>query len=253
MRNLRKKKVLKLVLASLLACSSVSAQANNLILNAFVFAAPVAATITFLQCSGSNADATIYTFATQNTGTASASRVTYVGISGLDGQNSFGVASVTIGGDAAGEITDPNPASPITAAIYSMANPAGTSEDVVVTFSEAIAGAAICLWQGNNSATAATDSVSVFDTNSGAIAGLNNDVPADGIAIGQCSINQNGATHSWTAGLTERADASITTDALAYSAADFDNDSVADVPLTIGMTGSGASDAECTIASFAHS
>lgn len=239
--------------ATMWLCSS--AQANNLIIDGLSeFAPPTPATITFLQCAENDAAQTTYTFSAQNTGTASADRITYVGLVATDGNATYTINSVTVGGDTATEITDNGGAGTgLNAGIYAIANSAGTSEDVVVTYSEAITGAAICLWQGNNSVVAATDTATVFDTNSGAVAGLDTDVPADGILIGICTIQQGGATHSWTAGPTERIDdPNVGADAQAYSAADYDEDASASTPLTIGMTGSGASDVVCTIASFNH-
>ena len=76
------------ILAALLFLTS-QVLANNWLINSYRFAVAVPASITFLQCAISASDLTTYTFATQNTGTASANRHTVVAISAVDGATIF--------------------------------------------------------------------------------------------------------------------------------------------------------------------
>lgn len=208
----------------------------------------IPATVTFLQCANDSTNLTTYTFAAQNVGTATADRYTAIGIASQDNAITFGVSSVTVGGASATEIADQAGAGSLSSsAIYILSNPSGTSEDVVVTFSEAIADATICLWQVNNLLSGtAVDTAVGFSTNASAIT-LDTDTAADGITVGICDQETGAQSTTWT-GLTERVDASSASES--WSAADFDEDGTAAVPLSITCDYTGVDDTTGAIASF---
>lgn len=208
-------------------------------------------TVTFLQCHNDPDSIQNYTITSANVGTASADRLTVIGIGTRDTATSFNVTSVTIGGTAATELTDNAGAGLVSAAFYSLRNTAGTAEDIVINNSEALASLQVCVWQVNNAgAVTASDSATVFDTNSGAIV-LDTDVPADGVALGFCTVQDATATTSWSA-LTERSDGSVGAgEDHASSSADYDEDASASTPLSITATISLTFDASCSVVSFA--
>lgn len=195
-------------------------------MNAYLFGAP-AATVTFLQCAQDTTDATTYDFTSQNTGTASATRWTAYTIHSEDGASTFAVSSSSVDGDAATEVVDFSSGTNL-AAIYILANSAGTSETVSVTMSEAVTSVSICLWQIDNlQSGTATDTASAAGSGS---APTNIDVNADGIAIGGCTNGSSGAGYTWT-GFTERFDGGAAEHGA--TAADYDEDSTASVAMSI--------------------
>ena len=182
--------------------SAATAQAG-FVINSFWGAA---ATISFVGCTSSSSDLTTYTFTDHATGTAGA-RKTIVGVSGGDGATNFSVSSMTVGGAAATEVADNSASTGSLAqsAIYIKDNPSGTTATIVVTFSEAIEDAAVCVWAAYDvSSETATDTASGFDTSGGAIT-LDLDVATNGVAVGMSS-SDSADSHTWT-GMTERSDA----------------------------------------------
>lgn len=225
--------------------AAMTAQAG-FVINSFQFVVTLPST-TFLQCVSSTSDLTTYTFAAQNTGTASADRYTVVGVFGTDGAITFGVSTVTVGGDSATEIIDEDGTGLVDTAIYIVANTAGTSEDVVVTFSEAITEAGVCLWQVNNiSSSTAVSSTTDDDTSAGAVI-LDHNTNANGVSMAVCNTQGTGNATAWT-GLTERADSEDAE--TAYSAADFTEDDSAATPLTANCDYLGTKDTSASVAHF---
>ncbi len=220
------------------------------VINSFQIAtASTPASITFLQCTSDTTALTTYTFASQNTGTASASRYTLVGVMGKDGATVYTTSTVTVGGDSATAVLDNGAASGnIDASLFILANTAGTSESVVVTFSEAITAATVCLWQVNDIASAtAVDTSSATTGNSTAAITLDLDVSAYGIAAGVCAQSQNGGTWAWT-GMTESFDTANAQ--FSPGAATYTEDSTASTPLAVTADPTNSSNNGCAVASF---
>lgn len=197
--------------------------------------------VTFLQCTSDDTDQTTYTFSSQNTGTASADRITIVGIV-TEAGGSRSVSTVTVGGDSATEWVDFGNMSTntglllVNAAIYSLANTADTSESVVVTASSGATSATICLWQANN-INATASYWAAQGGLSGTVAPVNHFTKGEsGISVGVC-VNVGTVNSSTWAGLTERADAA--SGEHSYSAADFTDNAVVDSPLTASCDASG--------------
>lgn len=232
------------LLASVLAlCLLVTAAAaSGLLINPYRFGGgspPATPTLTFLQCSGNVSSGTaIHTAAAQNVGTASGTRSTIIGILAEDGSSAYTVDSVTVGGDAATEVVDEGGTNNSTAAIYILSNPAGTSEDVVVTFSEAIGqGMVVCLWSATDlSSLTAVASISAADLSAANPLAINlGTTSVDGVAVGVCT-NVDGATRTITwAGLSERAEA----DPGAYNISAADTSPTNGSSLNISCTWSG--------------
>lgn len=240
------KKLLALFL--LLATATGALAQNNLALR-LIIGNKRPATVTFLQCSTDTVDATTYTFSAQNTGTPSSDRVTIAIALVEDGTTNFSIDTLTIGGDSASQVVTSATAggSLVTAAIFVLANPSGTSEDVVVTGSEATINASVCLFQANNvQSTTATATNNDFETASAACT-LDLNVSADGISVAGGTNEGNAATATFT-GHTERADTATGEGQIA--AGDYDEDSSASTPLTAALDFINSGDAACVSASF---
>lgn len=182
----------------------------GLLINPYRFAAG-AASITFLQCTQDTSDLTTYTFSSQNTGTASADRHTIVTIAAEDSATNFTISTVTVGGDSATELYSTLATQSVESGIFGLLNTSGTSEDIVVTFSEAVTSANICVYQVNN-----LNSLTPVDTSNDATeetcssAGGNTvcdlviDAQDGGILVGVLGKSANGSSAvTWNAGLTE--------------------------------------------------
>ncbi len=205
--------------------------------------------VTFLQCSAENTtNQTTYTFTSQNVGTASADRYTAGVVLARDGLADFTVSSATVGGNAVTLSENTTNVSVLNfAAVFILANPTGTSQTVAVTMSESIEAMQVCLWQVNNIASGTkTDSISA-SAGAGVSATLDNDVSANGVAIGGCVTGTVASTHTWT-GLTERADGPAGTE-ITTTVADFTNDASGDTPLAITAQGT-TGGVNCAVASY---
>lgn len=223
--------------------SATLAQAG-FVINSFQFGG-AAASITFLQCSAEDvSNATTYTFASQNVGVASADRWNLISVHSVDSATVYGVNSVTVAGDSATEVIDFDGVTARNMALYMFNNVSGTSEDIVVTHSEAATSSQVCLWQINN-ITSGTAVASAAAAATGAIdASIN--VSAFGVAAGGCVTV---ASPSYTVtGLTERYDPGLGSEQGVY-AADYTNAGTADSPLSIVFTASSGG-GTCATASF---
>lgn len=205
-------------------------------------------TYSSLGCTnkGSGADPT--TFTAVNVGTADAARTTILSITADDGTTiDFSYIGVTIGGDSATEVVDTaNASSRQQSAIYAMANSAGTSEDIVIDFSEAVADVTICVYAAYNlNSSTAVASNQGFDT-SGGVVTLSVNTQDGGIAVGICGADSGSASTTWV-GLTEQTDA--TGAGHFYSSAWLSGTTTA-TPLTISCDYAGTGDIAGASASF---
>src|SRR5690242_20940342 len=103
--------------------------------------------ISFVACTSSTSDLTTYTFSSHSLGTEG-NRTTIVGVFGHDSAaNDFSVSSVTVAGNAATEQYDYPVAQSyqLEVALYTISNPTGATGDIVVTFSEGINTATVCV------------------------------------------------------------------------------------------------------------
>jgi hypothetical protein len=160
--------------------------------------------IDFVDCYFDESSATIYTISA-GVGAASSNRTNIIGIGARDDATVHSITSVTVGGDSATELYDDGAASQIIGmAWYKIANPAGTTEDIVITNSEALAaggGVYICVWAVTNLGDV-VEMNNGFNVNSDP---YNIDVSvSDGGAAFGFAITSGGAaqTAAWT-GLTE--------------------------------------------------
>jgi len=217
------------------------------VINSFSFAAPVAATISFVSCTTDAANLTTYTFTAHATGTAG-TRKTIVGVSAEDASSDFSVASMTVGGVSATEVVDSaNASSLVQSALYIIDNPSGTTADIVVTFSEDVTSAAVCVFAAYDisSETAVATASDYQSVSENLVLSLN--VSADGVAVGQSANTGASAITTWT-GLVENAPESSAE--YAISSAHYDEDATASSPLTAGSDWNGSGDAIGVSASF---
>jgi hypothetical protein len=162
--------------------------------------AAAAASVTFTDSSVNGSALTTYTFATQALGTAAAGRVIVVGVGG--GGQTRTVSSMTIGGTSATFIIRAAGTNE-TAELWYAVVAAGTTGDVVVTWSGAQDGCGIGVWAVYDATSAPHDSSS--DNNSDPATATTFDVPASGVAVGYVFQRTGSSTYTWT-NLTERFD-----------------------------------------------
>jgi hypothetical protein len=198
---------------------------------------PVQASITFLQCANLTTNVSSYTFTAQNTGTATADRVTLVGVVVEDALGQFSISSVTVGGDTATILNQQGAG--VSASVSSVAgfaalsNTAGTSEDIVVTTSEAATAATACVWQVNDIDFGAGGAGFYFtggETFGNALMTRELKVPARGVAAGLSMVDTTAATNTWT-GLVESSDGS--NGEFEHSTAEYTEDATPSSPLSV--------------------
>lgn len=179
----------------------------------------MAATRTFLQGTADTANASTYTFAGQNLGTADAGRYIVCALHARGNVGDITITSITIAGvTATNAVTQANnTAGNSIVALFIAAVPTGTSGSVVVTLGTACLRASIQLYR-----VLGIDGVTPFDSG-GSTANdptFNLDIPASGLAIGAGNDASGGAgTCTWT-GLTEDYDAIAEAQLINSSASD---------------------------------
>jgi len=188
-----------------------------------------------VACSDSTTDATTYNPAAWqalSTGRADSDAVSvWVGVIGEDSATAFTVSSVSIEGVNGISIVDQGAVGSLVDAALFRGNNTGVNStsfitgaaqvNISVTFSEAITGAAICVYTMKSSdisgAGPGTAAASSFDTASASITLSNTGPPLVGKGIlGICGSETNADSTTWT-GLTEQVDTSNAE--LSYSAA----------------------------------
>jgi hypothetical protein len=152
-----------------------------------------------VSCASDATDLTTYTFAGLDMGAIYPDRRTTILVGGFDSAVTFSVSTVTVGGDSATEVIDEDGTGLTNTAIYDFANVAGTSESVVVTFNEAVTGAAVCAI----STTGVSSAISTTAANDVAAAALNLNVNTKngGFTLAVC-VAETGSTQTPTGGLT---------------------------------------------------
>lgn len=189
--------------------------------------------LTFLQATGDIANASTYTFAAQNLGTASSDRYIIVSAAARKAGASTTISSITIGGitativkQATNFITNTNVVGLAIALV-----PAGATGDIVVTFGGTMVRCAIGVWLATN-----ISSITPVDTDSSTAAdptcALN--VTTGGFAIG--ASGPLASTSTWT-GLTERFDISVEASNIFTGASDTFAAAQHQLTITIDSTG----------------
>lgn len=172
-------------------------------LNGFGVDAPKVPSIAFAGSAVNVNNLTTYTFSGAALGDAAADRTLVILAVGRTAANQT-VASVTVGGSSATVITQPA-ASIQPASLWYIDYPAGTTADIVVTYSGAGNNCGIGVWAlyGLNSAVPVDSQSTINDTTAMLL-----DVPANGIAIAGSVILQSAST-STPSNLTEQFDLAI--------------------------------------------
>ena len=115
---------------------------------------PKVPTVSYITALDNIADQTTYTYTAASIGTASAGRYVVIGVSGASGTTATRtVTSLTIGGVSATAIQ--NPLTSIATSLFGLTVAAGTTADIVVTFSAAVVYSKIYIYTvtGLNSTT----------------------------------------------------------------------------------------------------
>lgn len=211
---------------------------------------PVTVSLTDSKVSGSSL--TTYTFAGCAIGTAAADRIILVGVCGQDG-SAAGVASMTIGGNAATEIIEANSSvggNVVNVALYYLLVPSGTTADVAVTFGGGQSAAAAGVWAIYSSTGTPTNSNS-----STAGSGDNTDTidcPANGVVVGYSGLTQTGADPTsavWSA-ITESLDQTVGSGERLVQTGAHDQFAAVQTGLSVTMTPTDAGASVLLLASF---
>lgn len=109
---------------------------------------PASVDLQFIGCTSDTTDQTTYTYASHAVGEEGNNRKTIVGVVAEDAATVYQLSTVTVGGASADVASDNrgNAFAPIGIYFSVIDNPSGTSENIVLTFDEAITGATICVW-----------------------------------------------------------------------------------------------------------
>jgi hypothetical protein len=173
---------------------------DNLI---YISSGAAPAEIAFLQSASSTANATTYTFSSQNLGTADAGR--YIAV-GVGGRGFASISSVTVGGVSATIVSQlENGSSSNVAGIAIAAVPTGTTGDIVVTWNEAGLRMGISVYRITNLTSPTISDVSTSTANDPSVT---LDIPVNGIGMGMALAQTSSGTASWT-GMTEDADFNV--------------------------------------------
>ena len=189
----------------------------------------------------------VYTFNSQSVGLAG-NRKTILGILSQDSAPDFSVSSVLVNGIAATSVVQSTATgSEALAALYIIDNPTGTTANIVVTFSESVASAALIIWAAYDlSSETPTDTENGFETASAALT-LSLNVAEFGVAAGVSCSTADPETNTWV-GFTERLDSAANGE-FSIGAADY-TATTAQTPLTVTSDWTGANDAAGVSASF---
>lgn len=178
------------------------------------FHAPATAlSLAYIGATQDTTDTNVYTFTGAGIGTASSGRHVVV-CAGGDSGASRSVSGVTIGGAAMTEVVKANQGNSA-AGMYIKQVAAGTTADIVVTFSGAMTRAEIVVYTITDPTSAtAYDSASAVASANQASANIN--YVAGGAVIGFATLEENSSC-SWT-NLTERVDHTLETNTTVTSA-----------------------------------
>lgn len=202
---------------------------------------------TFIGCTDITTANTIYTYTAHAVGTADPNRTTLVMVYG-DDATVFGVSTVTVNGDSATEVVDQEGAgSLVDVAIYVLANPVGTAEDIVVTWSEAIARSSVCVYSVLNLISLTPVATTTDFETSSAQGTLSISTTAGGIAF-LATVNRNNDGTNTLVGVTS--DSTVLSNGTwTYDAASALT-STTEAPRTITSDWGGGGDASFVSASF---
>jgi hypothetical protein len=155
--------------------------------------------VSYQAFQGDGAPKSSYTFSSQPFGAASSGRVVVVAIGSKIGSGSHTISSVTIGGVSASILVQRS-SSDLTGGIVAAVVPTGTTGDVVVNLSTAVAQCGVAIWSSTGLPGAvATDTDSNTD-----LSALTLNVDPGGFVIAAC-VNVDGQTATWS-GATEVVD-----------------------------------------------
>lgn len=241
--------LLRTLIAFLYLLAVIPANAG-FVINSFRYASTGPASISFVGCTGTSTDSTLYIFSSHDTGVADPTRSTILGVVGTDSAIDFSISAVSLSGSPMAEAVDSANAGSINqAGLYIIANPTGTNGDINVTFSEEISNAAVCVWAayGLISLTA-TDTAAAFHTSAGLL-DLSLDLSTDGLGIGMSTAQESSETVTWI-GFSESSPETTISDgprSATFSGADA---ATAGTPLTVSADWTGSRDAIGVSASF---
>lgn len=173
----------------------------------------------FVSSASDGVDASSFTFTGQNIGSAAATRIVVVTV---HGRGNASVSGVTIGGVSATQVVAlSNPASGVrdTVAMFQLAFAAGTTANIVVTWSASVGRCAIGVF--NITGDAAASSTATATQNSGDPTTTTINIRANGCAIAAAYDGTGVANSATWAGLTERYDATVENDTYTGASADF--------------------------------
>lgn len=204
-----------------------------------LFAKTAAATeplaVTYASNANDGTDLTTYTFSSQAIGTASATRKVYVGISARQSGATLSVASLTVAGVPASEVTTKQHAASGAvgfASIWAASVASGSTGDIVVTLSGAAVRCGIVVWAVTGASITPYSTANYGGTGT---PNLNLNTLA-GYSVIALTSGTPSTTTTWT-GVTE--DADFTVESTMYISAGSANSVAAATPRTITPTPAG--------------
>lgn len=168
-----------------------------------IFSPSLPASVTFTDSSVSTANLTTYTFASQSLGTAAANRKIVVAVHGAQGAQT--VSTLTVAASSASFIVRAT-SNARTVELWQIELAAGTTGDVVVTWSGGQNCTGVGIWAVYGAALATTDT----GTSTAAPMTDTVTVPSGGVVIAAASaVDADDTAFTWSAPMTERYDEPI--------------------------------------------
>jgi len=202
----------------------------------------VPVTVTYVGDTHDAAAATAYTFSGASLGAAAGNRAVVVVSGGAGAAGSETINTITVGGESATKIVaggDGNAAGyPL--GLFYVAKPAGTTGDIVVTFSGGMSECGIAVYAVYGAAVPATDTATDEEWGAGKSVSVI-DCPAEGVIIGGDYHTGTAGSTTWV-GITE--DYDDTVDAQKHGGAS-DAFSTVQTDLDVGVTTGGSHQSMC--------
>lgn len=231
--------------AILCALALLTSQAfGDWMINSYRFGG-ITPAVTFIGCTASSSALTTYTFTSHSIGAGPRTHV-IVAVGAGDGLSAFSTNTVTVAGNSATEIADQGGSGIQNASLHIVADPGGTTATIVVTMSEAVLEAGVCVWSAILNSATPVSSIAAWDTASAPIALTLSSTAAGGVAVGYCNAGSSTLSATW-ANLTERLDNSTGWAFTSHTAAD---GSTAGGSLAVTCDYTGTADAVGVAAAF---
>jgi hypothetical protein len=155
-------------------------------------------TIAFIGNNSNATDGSTWTYTSQSIGTAFADRLVVIALTGRDQNNSAVISSVTLAGNAMTKAGENATNQRAYTAFFYLSVPTGTTATIVVTASAAFFGSTIAVYALGNTGGLGPSSTNINSAASSTGISTTINIPAGGVAIGNCVGSSPATTQSWT-------------------------------------------------------